>query len=102
MICAAPGTSMPGSKLPWEAVLLNARPCLRRRRRARLAGALDWPVPSSRGRGAGPGRLNDFRAVGQRLAAQPGGDAAGFADRGRGGLAIAEVAEVVGVVEQAV
>jgi hypothetical protein len=40
----------------------------------------------SRGRGAGPGGLGGVRAVQQRLAAQPLGDADGFADRGRPGL----------------
>jgi hypothetical protein len=44
---------------------------------------------SSRGRGARPGGLDGVRAVAQRLAAQPVGDAEGFADRGRGGLVIA-------------
>jgi hypothetical protein len=48
---------------------------------------------------AGPDGL---RAVQQRLAAQPPGDADGFADRGRRGLVIARAAEVRGVVEQAV
>ena len=59
-------------------------------------------MPSSRRRGAGAGGLDGFRAAEQRLAAQPPGDAAGFADRGSGGLVIAQVAEALGVVEQSV
>ena len=68
-------------------------------RRSRFG--LDWPMPSSRGRGAGPGGLDGVSAV-ERLAAQPLGDAGSFADRGPGGLVIAEVAEVLGVVAQTV
>ena len=64
--------------------------------------ARDWPMPSSRGGGAGPGGLDGFRAVERWLAAQPLGDAAGFADGGPGGLRIIFGREVGGVVEQAV
>jgi hypothetical protein len=45
-------------------------------------------MPISRGDGAGPGGLDGVRPVEQRLAAQPLGDASGFADRGLGGLVI--------------
>ena len=41
-------------------------------------------------------------AIQQRLAAQAAGDITGFADRGPGRLVIVQVAEVLGVVEQAV
>jgi len=64
-------------------------------RRARPAAALDWPVPWSRGRGARPGGLDGVRAVEQRLTTQPAGDFAGFAGRGRGGLAIAGAYQVL-------
>ena len=50
----------------------------------------------------GRGGLGGVRAVQQRLAAQPAGDAAGFADRGLGGLGVAGSEQVLGVVEQAV
>ena len=72
------------------------------------AGSAAWftglggPVRSSRGCGAGPGRLDGLRAVQQRLAAQPLTDTAGFADRGRRGLGLAAGGQVGGVVEQAV
>jgi hypothetical protein len=66
------------------------------------AGGLGGPMRSSRGRGAGPGGPRGFRAVGQRLAAQLGGDAGGFLDRGRCGPGLAAGGQVGGVVEQAV
>src|SRR5271156_3904601 len=69
-----------------------------------LAGA-GWsrgPVRPSRGCGSGPGLLDGVRAVQQRLAAQPGGDAGCFADRGRSGFGLAQAGQVAGVVEQAV
>src|SRR5262249_16006433 len=52
----------------------------------KLTDALDLPVLSSQGRGARAGGPGGLRAVGQRLAAQSGGDAGGFADRGHRGL----------------
>jgi hypothetical protein len=54
------------------------------------------------GLGAGPGQLDGVRAVGQRLAAQPGGDPGGFAGRGRGGFGVAQAGQVTSVVEQSV
>ena len=42
------------------------------------------------------------RAVEERLAAEPGGDVAGFADGGRGGHDLAPGGEVGGVIEEAV
>jgi hypothetical protein len=44
-------------------------------------------------------RNHSFGAVEQRLAAQPAGDAAGFADGGRGGGGVAVPPQVLGVVE---
>ena len=58
-------------------------------------------MPSLQSRGSWPGGLDGCRAVEQRLAAQPLGDAAGLVDRGRGGLGVARVQQVLGVVEQA-
>jgi hypothetical protein len=43
---------------------------------------VDWRLPSSGGRGAGPSGLDGVRAVEQRLAAQRLGDFGGFADGG--------------------
>src|SRR5580692_9294946 len=60
-----------------------------------------WPARASRGGGGRPGRQG-VRAVGQRLAAQPGGDTGGLAGRGRGGRGVAESSQVGGVVEQPV
>jgi hypothetical protein len=55
-----------------------------------------WP-----GELRGSGGLDGFCAVEQGLAAQAAGDVAGFAGGGRGGLVIAQVDEMLGVVEQA-
>src|SRR5262245_13162140 len=63
---------------------------------------LGWLMPSLGGRGAGPGGLDGVRAVQQWLAAQPLGDADGFADRGLGGLVLARAQQAGGVVEQPV
>ena len=53
------------------------------------------------GQGPGFGRGDGCGAVEQRLAAQPLGDVAGFADGRRGGFGVSEALQVLGVVEQA-
>jgi hypothetical protein len=68
-------------------------------KRVHLPGALPGQVPSSRGRSAGPGGLDGVRAVEQRLAAEPLADANCLADRSRGGLVIAQVEQVTGMVD---